>query len=128
LESLAARQGALEEELLTAPEERPETPPEWVQQLAVEEAEPTPVEGLGVSEVVAGEAAVSETIVGEGEVPVVLAEEPEGLGLAAGTAVLAGAVLRGKEEQQPVEKSYRSMRWKRLPSSRSDHPSERNPY
>lgn len=32
LESLAAKQGAKSEELITNPEERPETPPEWVEQ------------------------------------------------------------------------------------------------
>ncbi len=37
LESLAAKQGAAEEELLTAPEERLEEPPEWVQEVAAEE-------------------------------------------------------------------------------------------
>ncbi|UCD43419.1 MAG: helix-hairpin-helix domain-containing protein [Chloroflexota bacterium] len=37
LESLAAKQGAAEEELLTAPEERLEEPPEWVQEVAGEE-------------------------------------------------------------------------------------------
>lgn len=37
LESLAARQGADEEELLTSPEERLETPPEWVQEIPAEE-------------------------------------------------------------------------------------------
>jgi competence protein ComEA len=39
LESLAARQGALEEELLTKPEERPIETPEWIQQLAEETTE-----------------------------------------------------------------------------------------
>jgi competence ComEA-like helix-hairpin-helix protein len=37
LESLAARQGASEEDLLLSPEERHETPPEWVQQAETEE-------------------------------------------------------------------------------------------
>ena len=32
LESLAAKQGVSEEELLTSPEERSETPPKWVQE------------------------------------------------------------------------------------------------
>jgi competence ComEA-like helix-hairpin-helix protein len=36
LESLAAKQGADEEELLTAPDERHSAPPDWVQQLAAE--------------------------------------------------------------------------------------------
>ena len=40
LESLAAKQGAKPEELLTKPEERLETPPEWVQQAAKQQAEP----------------------------------------------------------------------------------------
>ncbi len=44
LESLAAKQGVSEEELLTAPEERPEEAPEWVQGEAVSE------QGAGVSE------------------------------------------------------------------------------
>ena len=38
LESLAAKQGVPEEELFTAPEQRTETPPEWVEEIA--EAEP----------------------------------------------------------------------------------------
>ncbi len=37
LESLAAKQGVSEEELLTAPEERPEEAPEWVTEMAAEE-------------------------------------------------------------------------------------------
>jgi competence ComEA-like helix-hairpin-helix protein len=36
LESLAAKQGASEEELLTAPEDRLEEPPDWVQDVAAE--------------------------------------------------------------------------------------------
>jgi len=50
LESLAAKQGAKEEELLTKPEDRLETAPDWVQKLSVEEAskpvaqEPGPAE------------------------------------------------------------------------------------
>ena len=39
LESLAARQGAQEEELLTSPEERPAETPEWIQQFAEEPIE-----------------------------------------------------------------------------------------
>ncbi len=39
LENLAARQGASEEELLTAPEERPEEAPEWVQEIAAAQPE-----------------------------------------------------------------------------------------
>lgn len=39
LESLAARQGALEEELLTKPEERPIETPEWIQQYTGEAIE-----------------------------------------------------------------------------------------
>jgi competence ComEA-like helix-hairpin-helix protein len=37
LESLAAKQGAAEEELLTAPEDRLDEPPEWVQEVAAED-------------------------------------------------------------------------------------------
>ncbi len=37
LESLAAKQGAAEDELLTPPEERLEEPPEWVQEAALED-------------------------------------------------------------------------------------------
>ncbi len=40
LEGLASRQGADEETLLTPPEERPETPPEWVQALGDQVSEP----------------------------------------------------------------------------------------
>jgi competence ComEA-like helix-hairpin-helix protein len=49
LESLAARQGA-EEALLLAPEERQETPPEWVIQEAAEAEAALPDETLGESE------------------------------------------------------------------------------
>lgn len=45
LESLAAKQGAKAEELLTKPEERLETPPEWVrQEMAGKSAEPAEIE------------------------------------------------------------------------------------
>jgi competence ComEA-like helix-hairpin-helix protein len=37
LESLAAKQGAAEDELLTSPEERLDQPPEWIQEAAVQE-------------------------------------------------------------------------------------------
>ena len=46
LESLAAQQGAKEDELITKPEERLETPPDWVREEVVPEnfvEEPTPV-------------------------------------------------------------------------------------
>lgn len=49
LESLAAKQGVPEEELLTKPEERPEAPPEWVQEQAIPEV--SGVEGLTLPEV-----------------------------------------------------------------------------
>ena len=39
LESLAAKQGVSEEELLTSPEERSETPPEWIQASISEDSE-----------------------------------------------------------------------------------------
>jgi hypothetical protein len=39
LEGLAARQGAMEEDLLTSPEERTDTLPDWVQEIAAEETE-----------------------------------------------------------------------------------------
>jgi len=62
LESLAAKQGVSEDELLTRPEERDEAPPDWVQQ-AVEEApaaeEPeaaTPPEETGTTEMPGEEA------------------------------------------------------------------------
>ncbi len=38
LESLAAKQGVSEEELITRPEDRPESPPEWVLEAAEEES------------------------------------------------------------------------------------------
>ncbi|MBL7161216.1 MAG: tetratricopeptide repeat protein [Anaerolineales bacterium] len=42
LEGLAAKQGVSEEELITKPEERPEAPPDWVQDIAhAPEAEPS---------------------------------------------------------------------------------------
>ncbi len=50
MESLAAKQGVSEDELLTRPEERSETPPDWVQDMvsteaeAISEIETTPVE------------------------------------------------------------------------------------
>ena len=49
LESLAAKQGVPEEELLTKPEERPEAPPEWVQEQTTPEV--PGVEGLTLPEV-----------------------------------------------------------------------------
>jgi competence ComEA-like helix-hairpin-helix protein len=50
LESLAAKQGVPEEELTSKPEERPETPPEWVQEI---EAVETPAEAPQVEAPVA---------------------------------------------------------------------------
>ena len=47
LESLAARQGALEEELLTRPEERPESIPEWLQKMATDAVAETEEAGEG---------------------------------------------------------------------------------
>jgi competence ComEA-like helix-hairpin-helix protein len=58
LESLAARQGASEDELLTKPEERPELPPEWVQRAAAPEALELltgPTEGLEIARPATGE-------------------------------------------------------------------------
>jgi competence ComEA-like helix-hairpin-helix protein len=46
LESLAVRQGAQEEELLTSPEDRTEKPPEWVQKMAAEDTGEVTVEGI----------------------------------------------------------------------------------
>jgi tetratricopeptide (TPR) repeat protein len=87
LESLAARQGALEEELLTRPEERPDSIPDWLQQMTVEETG----EGEGVSEdllsaSLEGEQAVSEQFEGFPETAV---EEASGTGEVADDAVEA---------------------------------------
>ncbi len=60
LESLAAKQGAKEEELLTRPEERIETPPEWV-----------------AEEATAGEAEAAETMETSGAEPTETAEATE---------------------------------------------------
>lgn len=49
LESLAARQGADEETLLVKPEERLETPPDWVQQQIASGAESVPPRAAGTS-------------------------------------------------------------------------------
>ncbi len=63
LESLAAKQGADEETLLTKPEERLEAPPDWVAQATT--SIPTPIIGLGEepisSEVVEQKAELEET-------------------------------------------------------------------
>jgi tetratricopeptide (TPR) repeat protein len=62
LESLAARQGAAEEELLSAPEERIDEPPEWVQEEALEEEQPAVVEQGGIIEEIAEAAVVGAAI------------------------------------------------------------------
>ncbi len=72
LESLAAKQGAEEEELLTTPEARAETPPEWVAEMAAgggaeAEAAPTAEEAAPASETPGAE---------EAEVPEWLTETP----------------------------------------------------
>jgi competence ComEA-like helix-hairpin-helix protein len=57
LESLAVKQGAAEEELLTAPEERAEEPPEWVLESAAErEAEPEEEPDRKIDEIAAAAA------------------------------------------------------------------------
>jgi len=75
LESLAARQGALEEEMLTRPEERLAGPPEWVQKVS-EAAEEIPATSLEYEEEVTEELAVGE-LVEEGEGPAFELEEEE---------------------------------------------------
>jgi len=60
LEGLAARQGAAEEELLTAPEDRVETPPAWVEETAEEAAEEVAASAEAVETVSAEQTATSE--------------------------------------------------------------------
>lgn len=93
LESLAAKQGADEETLLTRPEDRVETPPEWVAEKGVEPgeieavefeaapAEPTEIGALGFEEITlepiteeeiapeAAEKALAASMEGEEDVP-----------------------------------------------------------
>jgi tetratricopeptide (TPR) repeat protein len=75
LEGLAARQGALEEEMLTRPEERLTGPPEWVQKVSetAEEVLPTSLE---YEEEITEEPAVGE-LVEEGEGPAFELEEEQ---------------------------------------------------
>jgi len=75
LESLAARQGALEEEMLTRPEERLTGPPEWVQKVS-EAAEEVPVTGVEHEEEITEEPTVGE-LVEEGEGPTLELKEEE---------------------------------------------------
>jgi competence ComEA-like helix-hairpin-helix protein len=88
LESLAAKQGVPEEELFTAPEQRTETPPEWIEETAQAEPdlsaqqapiEDTPVEIAPVEEPLQA-STVEELEVTEGwpESPVVEAEAEPG--------------------------------------------------
>lgn len=82
LESLASRQGALEEELLTTPEERPVETPEWIQQFVEE-----PIE--------------AEEILEEEKEP----EEPSGIAKLAGMAaagLAAKHVLDEEVTEEPV--------------------------
>lgn len=76
LESLAAKQGALEEELLTSPDERKETPPPWIQELSSEADEAGLVEMTG-PEVVHSEEGEREFDLESAEVEVPEAEVPE---------------------------------------------------
>ena len=75
LESLAARQGALEEEMLTRPEERLAEPPEWMQKVS-EAAEEVPTPSLEYEGEVVEEPAVGE-LVEESEGPALELEEEE---------------------------------------------------
>lgn len=70
LESLAAKQGAAEEELLTTPEERQEAPPEWIQEMVPESEEIPEGEDEGHIEEIAAAAvagAALGALVSEGE-------------------------------------------------------------
>lgn len=80
LEGLAARQGALEEELLTTPEERPGEAPDWVLQYDQEEAPQSEAEEKPDWLGAAAAAAVTAAVIKEhGEEPVEeLAEEAAG--------------------------------------------------
>lgn len=74
LESLAAKQGAAEETLITPPEERLETAPDWVQALAsMEVAEQQPGEKLA-EEAIAGEQVPDESEVAEVEIEIIKSE------------------------------------------------------
>jgi competence protein ComEA len=73
LEGLAVKRGVDEEELITQPKERSEIPPDWVQEVAVEDIEETPIDDAEVS-IVDVEA---ETILDDETDPQVEAEEDE---------------------------------------------------
>ena len=99
LESLAVKQGA-DEALLLTPEERQDTPPEWV--TAAAEAAPSGVPELAEEEAVSEELETPEET---GHPGIVSA------GLAAGAGLAAAALLHGEDEAeaqpaaeiQPVE-------------------------
>ena len=59
LESLAAKQGAKPEELLTKPEDRPVETPDWLSQLSESEKPEEPGIGLGGAAIAAGAAAIA---------------------------------------------------------------------
>jgi tetratricopeptide (TPR) repeat protein len=94
LESLAAKQGVDPDQLLTKPEERSETAPEWLTQPEIGRDAETP----GVAGVILGAAAVGEMLTPEHE-PEAVTPEPEKL-----EESVAGEMewLEGIEEQGTV--------------------------
>ncbi|MGW8178169.1 MAG: helix-hairpin-helix domain-containing protein, partial [bacterium] len=109
LESLAAKQGVSEDELLTSPEERSETPPDWVQE-AKEEFADAEIDNEPIQEISAEPEQIEATLT-EVEVTETLDDqdlellhkatdeeevepESEGTGIL-GAAVVAGAAIAG---------------------------------
>lgn len=111
LEGLAVKQGADEAALTTVPEDRTETPPDWVQELGTSETVPTemtPAELQPQSAEAAPELPdwLQETPTSEPEIPQPSAQEDEhteGTGLAFGLAAAADEIpewLRGDDQDQ----------------------------
>jgi Flp pilus assembly protein TadD len=69
LESLAAKQGAKPEELLTRPEDRPAETPDWLSQLSESEKPEEPGIGLGGAAIAAGAAAVAADAIFDEKTP-----------------------------------------------------------
>ncbi len=80
LENLAAKQGAAEEELLTQPEDRSESLPDWLRDMSEEApaGQPVPVESEGEEEVIPSEAEALDVEAAEAEEELeFVSEQPE---------------------------------------------------
>jgi tetratricopeptide (TPR) repeat protein len=112
LESLAARQGAKPEELLTKPEERAESAPEWATQMGME-SEPVAQPDLRVDQqgdlswlqAIDGDGSVEESTIGERSLEETIFEEPAGSFLEEKPATFepgAGATMVGAASADEV--------------------------